>query len=211
MHLREMMTTRASTNEDVSKLITTMDSIRQQLLNVCPDGTVSVDDIYASSLISALPEDWTSVTAPLELQAAVTPVELKSVLRGHLTKLKNREVSQAVSSSTALSTSTSIKKHRNQSTAPRTECTYCQHKGHLADGCHRKLLNDQKKEIEALKKSMKTKSKSANVAQISDSESADSDDCKPSAKQTSSSRVKFSRAAKKSTITNPDHMTYNAD
>lgn len=46
MYLRSMMTTRADTDEDVTKLMSTMDSIRQQLLNVCPDGTVSVNDLY---------------------------------------------------------------------------------------------------------------------------------------------------------------------
>lgn len=80
MHLRSMMTTHADGDEDISKLITTMDGNRQRLLNVCPEGTVSVDKIFVSSLISALPESWTSVTAPLELQASVTPAKLKKVL-----------------------------------------------------------------------------------------------------------------------------------
>lgn len=119
-----MMTTRAASDDDFSKLITTMDAMHQQLLNVCPEGTVLVDEIYVSSLISAFPEDWTSVTAPLELQAAVTLVELKSVLQGHLTKLKNREVLPVVLSLTALLTTTATKKQQNQPAAPRTECTY---------------------------------------------------------------------------------------
>lgn len=80
MHLRSMMTTHADGDEDISKLITTMDGNRQRLLNVCPEGTVSVDKIFVSSLISALPESWTLVTAPLELQASVTPAKLKKVL-----------------------------------------------------------------------------------------------------------------------------------
>lgn len=39
MHLRAMMTTRADSDEEVSKLITTMDTLRQHLLNVCPERT----------------------------------------------------------------------------------------------------------------------------------------------------------------------------
>lgn len=87
MHLRVMMSTKAENDEDVSKLITNTDTIQQHLLNIFPDGTVSVDDFYISSLISALPESWTSVTAPLELQLVVTPLELKRVLRGHIAKI----------------------------------------------------------------------------------------------------------------------------
>lgn len=82
-----MMSTKAENDEDVSKLITNTDTIQQHLLNIFPDGTVSVDDFYISSLISALPESWTSVTAPLELQLVVTPLELKRVLRGHIAKI----------------------------------------------------------------------------------------------------------------------------
>lgn len=65
MHLRSMMSARAEDDEDVLKLIGSMDIFRQRLLNVCPDGSVSVDDLYVSSLISALPDFSTSVTAPL--------------------------------------------------------------------------------------------------------------------------------------------------
>lgn len=93
MHLRSMMTTRAGSDEKVKKLIGTMDVIRQRLMNVCPEGNVSIDDLYVSSLISALPESWTSVTTPLELQSVVTAGELKKVLRGHLVKMKNKETS----------------------------------------------------------------------------------------------------------------------
>lgn len=110
MHLRALMTARAETDDEVLKLITLMDINRQRLLNVCPDGTVSVDNIFVSSLISALPDSWTSVTAPLELQAVVTPSELKSGLRGHSIKLKNREPSSTPSSSTALSAAAPSKK-----------------------------------------------------------------------------------------------------
>lgn len=103
MHLRAMMSARADGDDNVLKLIGTMDVLRQKLLNVCPEGTVSVDDLFVSSLISALPESWTSVTAPLELQATVTPTELKKVLRGHSIKLKNRENPTSSTTSTAMS------------------------------------------------------------------------------------------------------------
>lgn len=193
MHLRAMMTTRATSDEDVSKLIGTMELIQQRLLNVCPDGKVSVDDIYVSSLIYALPEDWVSVTSPLELQAEVTPVEMKAVLRGHLTKLKNQEVSLAVSSSTALSATVANKKSRNPPLVPpRPECTYCQRKGHMSEICHRKLLDDQQTEIYALKQLIQSKStKSAKIAHLSSSDSSSDDDCRPSAKPTSTAHVKF--------------------
>lgn len=173
MYLRSMMTTRANGDDDVSKLITSMDTVRQRLLNVCPEGNVSVDDIYVSSLISALPESWTSVTAPLELQAHVTPAELKKVLRGHVVKLKNRDTSTVSTSSTAYSANTSSKSSKGKSGSSRPECDYCSYRGHTSDVCHRKQLDDQKKEIESLKNNIKSSktSKSAKVAKLSDSES----------------------------------------
>lgn len=80
MHLHSMMSQQVLSDNDVSKLIDAMDVLRQQLLNVCPEGTVSFNDLFISSLIPALLDDWTSVTAPLKLQATVTPIELKNVL-----------------------------------------------------------------------------------------------------------------------------------
>lgn len=217
MYLRSMMTTRANGDEDVSKLITNMDIIRQRLLNVCPEGTVSVDDIYVSSLISALPESWTSVTAPLELQAHVTPAELKKVLRGHVVKLKNRDTATPASTSTALSATVPSKKNKNKQGSSRPECDYCQYRGHTSEVCHRKMLEDQKREIESLKNNLKSTktSKSAKVAQLSDSDTDSSLDEIPNPKKKASSaasRVKFSRAAThqpKSGFT--DAFTYNAD
>lgn len=215
MHLRAMMTTRAENDDDVSKLIVTMDTLRQRLLNVSPDGTVSVDDLYVSSLISALPESWTSVTAPIELQATVSPSELKSVLRGHLIKLKNREASSSTLSSSALATSSSSRKPKHPSSAPRHECNYCKRKGHLADSCHRKLLDDQRKEIDALKQSIKTSksSKSAKVAQLSDSDTDSSIDAIQTSKKTAnSSCIRFSRLAKQTQVRHSsDDFIYNAD
>lgn len=213
MHLWSMMTLKANSDEDVSKLIGTMDAIRQRLLNICPDRTVSVDDIYISSLISALPEDWNSVTAPLELQAAITPVELKTVLRGHLTKTKNRGASSTVSTSTALSAAVPVKKGRAQQNTPRPDCSYCQRKGHLAESCHRKLLDNQRKEINLLKQLMKHHhySKTAKAAHLSDLDSDSSIEAKPSAKQSSMSNVKFSRAACSTSKSLSDHLSYNAD
>lgn len=58
---------------------------------------------------------------------------------------------------------------------------------------------------------MRSKSKSAKIAQLSDCELQSSDDGKPSAKQALSSRVKFSRSAKSFTYASSDHVTYNAD
>lgn len=215
MHLRAMMTARVENDDEVIKLIGTMDTFRQRLLNVCPDGTVSVDDLYVSSLISSLPDSWTLVTAPLELQATITPAELKRVLRGHVVKLKNREPSSSAQSSTSLSATTSSKKTRNQN-IPRQDCTYCQRKGHSADVCHRKQMDDQRKEIDALKKSIKNSSaaKSAKIAQLSESDTDDSLEDIPSAKTATSSsrRIKFSRmAATKATSTSVDALVYNAD
>lgn len=214
MHLRSMMSQCVTSNDDVSKFIVTMDTLRQRLLNFCADGTVSVNDLYISSLISALPDDWTSVTAPLELQATVTPMELKSVLWGHLTKLKNCETSFTVQSLTALSTSVSSKKTKSHSTSPRPECSHCKLKGHLANTCHWKLLEDQQKEINALKQALKNpkSSKAAKVA-VSDLDTNNSDNSKPSSKtaRASSGCVKLSRAARKLTTSQSHLFVYNAD
>lgn len=215
MHLRSMMTTRAGNDEEVSKLIGSMDFLWQLLLNVCPDGTVSVDDLYVSLLISALPESWTLVTTPLELQATFTPAELKNVLRGHIIKLKNCEASSSTITSTALSTSTSAKKSQNNTSAPRQECDYCKRKGHLSASCHRKLLDDQRREIDALEQSIKGSkySKSAKVAQLSDLDSDSSiDEVKKVKKTANSSRVKFAKLAKRMKNTSTtDNFVYNAD
>lgn len=212
MHLRSMMTAKAETDKDVSKLIGSMDTIRQRLSNVCPDGTVSVDNIYVTSLISALPKSWTSVTAPLELQPTVTPAELKSVLRGHITKLKNQEATSSTVASTAMSTTVTSKKSRGGPTVPRPECDYCKRKGHQSDSCHRKLLDNQQREIDALKHSIKSSktSKSAKSAYISKSDSEGSiNGVKVKA---GSAQIKFSRAATKSKInTMNDAFVYNAD
>lgn len=172
MHLRSIMTLRADGDEDVARLITTMDATRQRLMNFSPEGTVSVDDIFVSSLISALPESWTSVTAPLELQASVTPSELKKVLRGHIVKLKNRETSTPTTSSAALS-ATAPAKQGKQTHPPRPDCDYCNRRGHSSTVCHQKQMDDQQKEIESLKQSIKSSkhSKSAKVAYVSESDS----------------------------------------
>lgn len=204
MHLRSMMTTRADSDEDLAKLITTMDVLRQRLLNICNKGVVAIDNLFVLSLISALPESWTSVTAPLELQASITPSELKSVLRGHLVKLKNHEASAVTTPSTALSTFTAAKKSQNPPPSARTDCDYCKWRGHQAEDCHRKLLNNQRREIEALKLSGKgsKSSKLAKVAQVSESDSESSvDDVRTAEKVTAnSSRIKFSRAAKRNSV-----------
>lgn len=89
MHLQAMLTAHAEGDDDLLKLIGSMDVLCQRLMNVCPEGTVSAKNLYVSSLISAVPESWTSVTAPLELQPSVTPTELKKVLCEHSVKLKN--------------------------------------------------------------------------------------------------------------------------
>lgn len=163
-YLQSMMTMRADGDDDVSWLITTMDSTRQRLMNVSPAGTVSVDDIYVSSLISTLPESWTSVTAPLELQASVTPAELTKVLRGHIIKLKNCETSSLTKSLAAMSTTAPTKKGKS-ACRPRPECDYCNRHGHSSTIYHQKQMDDQRKEIDALKKTIK----SAKVAHISES------------------------------------------
>lgn len=125
MHLHSMMSQQVLSDNDVSKLIDAMDVLRQQLLNVCPEGTVSFNDLFISSLIPALLDDWTSVTAPLKLQATVTPIELKNVLWGHLNKLKNWESMLVAAWSAALSTTFSSKRNKSNTTPPPPECTYC--------------------------------------------------------------------------------------
>lgn len=214
MHLRALMTAKADTDDDVSKLIGTMDVIRQRLLNVCPEGNVSVDDIFVSSLISALPDTWTSVTAPLELQATITPSELKRVLRGHAVKLKNREATvTSSSSSTAMVATTSAKKSKAPSGPPRGDCDYCKRRGHSSDVCHRKQMDDQRKEIDALKLALKSP-KSAKVAHTSDTASDSSINEEVSTKHPSAdkSRIKFSRAAKLSSNNmTAESLVYNAD
>lgn len=219
MHLRAMMTTRTDNDEDVLKLIGTMDIIRQRLLNVFPDGLVSVDDLYVSSLISALPESWTSVTDPLELQLAVTPSELKKVLRGHAIKLKNHDSSHHTLLSTALSTTASSKKPctNNNSIQSKPDCDYCKRRGHSSDVCHRKQMDNQRKEIDALKAMMKNLkiTKSAKVAHVSDTESDESLHNLSSAKATTASslnRIKFSRMdVTKQEHRSPSDQVYNAD
>lgn len=214
MYLRSMMTTRAGSDDEVTKLIGTMDVIRQRLLNVCPDGNISINDLYVSSLISALPESWTSVTSPLELQAHVSPGELKRVLRGHIVKLKNQETSSSTAS-VALSATTSSKKSKSQQPPPRPDCDYCKRKGHSGTDCHRKQMDEQRREIESLKQSIKNvkSSKSARVAHVLESESDLSVEETQAAKSaTSSSHIKFSRAAAVD-VRNVDNdlFTYNAD
>lgn len=209
------MTARAENDDDVLKLIGTMDVLRQRLMNVCPDGNVSVDDLFVSSLISALPESWTSVTAPLELQPSITPVELKKVLRGHSVKLKNREALTTTSTSTALSVTTQSKRSKSNS-QPKADCDYCKRRGHSSDVCHKKQMDDQRKEIESLKNQMKNSklAKSAKVAQVTDSDSDDSIMDISSAKATSTSRnrVKFSRMAATNNQSNTlNSLVYNAD
>lgn len=152
------------------------------------------------------------VTAPLELQVSITPIELKNVLRGHLTKLKNGEAT-GTSTSVALLATLPVKKGKSSSNNPRPNCSYSQQKGHQEDSCHRKLLDDQNKEINVLKLSLKNPrpSKPANVAQLSDSDTDSSDDSKPAGKHVSTGRVKFSRAARKLAKPSSDHLSYNAD
>lgn len=197
MYLRSMMTMRADGDEDVARLITTMDSTRQRLMNFSPEGTVSVDDIYVSSLISALPESWTSVTAPLEVQASVTPAELKKVFRGRIIKLKNWEKSTPTSSSAALSVTAPTKKGKH-TYPPQPDCDYCNLCGHSSTICHPKHMDDQQKEIEALKQSIKSSkhSKSAKFAHLSESDSDSSvAEVKSSKLASSSTTVKLSRKA----------------
>lgn len=215
MHLRAMMTARAEGDDDVLKLIGTMDVLRQKLMNVCPDGTVSVDDLFVSSLISALPESWTSVTAPLELQPSVTPTELKKVLRGHSVKLKNRETSAPSTVSTAMAAASQPKRTKSNS-QPKADCDYCKRRGHMSDVCHQKQMDDQRREIEALKNQMKRSglTKLAKSAHVSDSDSDESlqDITAAKAKSSSSNRVKFSRmAATTHKTTVSDALVYNAD
>lgn len=131
-------------------------------------------------------------------------------------KLKNREPSTASTSSTAMSASTVSKKSRAQPPLPRQECLYCKRKGHSSDVCHRKQMDDQRKEIDALKKSMKSSSisKSAKIAQLSESDSDESLDVVSTAKtvSTSSNRIKFSQmAAIDARINSSDALLYNAD
>lgn len=102
-------------------------------------------------LIFTLLDDWTSFIAPLELQPAVTPVQLKNFLRRYLIELKNLESSSAVSSLTALSATVSTKEGKSQSSNPFPECSYCQRKCRLSSACCGKQLNYQLKEIDALK------------------------------------------------------------
>lgn len=88
MHLRAMFTTRGQCDEEIPKLITTKDTLRQRLWNARPDGQLSINDIYFIAAISALPKSWTTVTAPLKLKANVTGAKLKSVLRVILSNLE---------------------------------------------------------------------------------------------------------------------------
>lgn len=186
-------------------------------MNVCPDGSVYVDDIYVSSLISALPETWTLVTAPLELQPTVTPSELKKVLRGHAVKLKNRDTSSHTSS-TALSTTAPSRKSRvNNNSQPKPDCDYFTRRGHLSDVCHKKQMDDQRREIDSLKDMMK-KSKLtelAKLAHVSDSESDDSLDNITSAEAATASltnRIKFLReAAIRHQSHTSNELVFNAD
>lgn len=165
-----MMTTQAESDEDVSKVIGTMDVIWQRLLNVCPDGTVSVENLYVSSLMYALPESWTLVTAPLELQQQVTPAKIKKVLHNHVIKLKNHNTSTVTSSFAALSAKALAKKSEPKQNPSWPECDHCHCQGHLFNTCHLKQMEEKHKEIDALKESINSKSgKSAKLAQISDS------------------------------------------
>lgn len=68
MHLRSMMSEQATDTDDVSRLLGPMENLCNKLQNVCPEGTVTIDDVYISSVIAALPESWSAVTGPLELQ-----------------------------------------------------------------------------------------------------------------------------------------------
>lgn len=214
MHLRSMMTAQAESDDDVSKPISTMDTFRQRLLNVCPDGTMSIDDLYVSFLISALPETWTLVTAPLKLQSVVTPSQLKKVLRGHSIKLKNREPSIQATTSTAMSTTSSTAKSKPPARS-RPECDYCSRKGNPTNLCHQKQMDEQGKEIETLKRTIKHSStqKSAKAAHLSDSDTDSSvAEIEQSRAASSSKTIKFSRKASDRHINGPNHhLVYNAD
>ena len=76
------------------------------------------------------------------------------------------------SSSAALS-ATSLVRKPQPSNHPRPNCDYCNWKGHPSHLCHQKLMDDQRKEIKSLKRSLKSPSgkKSVRAAQVSESDS----------------------------------------
>lgn len=196
MHLRSMMAEQAVDTDDVGKLLGQMDNLRQKLRNICPDGNVTIDDVYISSVISALPDSWTAVTAPLELQKSVTVAQLNNVLCGHIIKLKNRDCHlqqpASVAANAAVSNSSNHLTMRNKPSNARSQsssksaptagsssssCGHCGFRGHSIERCRTKQLNDLRKEIEDLKTTSKRNPRhraAKATAPASDSESGSS-------------------------------------
>lgn len=168
MHLRSMMSEQAVDTKDVGKLLGRMDNLRNKLRNICPDGSVTINNVYISSVISALPEAWSSVTAPLELQHLFTVAQLNNVLRGHIVKLKNCDshLQQSTSVTTSLAASNtygSSSKKAKPGTMPRfssrtpptagespSSCDHCGFWGHLVNRCWTKQIDELRKEIDHL-------------------------------------------------------------
>lgn len=168
MCLKWMMSEQATDTKDVGRLLGRMDSLRQRLRNICPDGAVTIADVYISSIISALPELWSVVTNPLELQHTVTVAQLTNMLRSHLFNLKNRETHTHLSSSVTAnsanfskSNNSSGAKHRGKTPRLKTQssssstCNHCGFKGHTINTCRTKQFKDLRKYLDDVKASVK--------------------------------------------------------
>lgn len=87
--LRSLMAMSVTDDDDISSHIIEIETLGSQLLKLCKNGLIAIEDIQTASLIASLPESFTSVTSPFKQREDAKFEDVSKAVKGHITTRKN--------------------------------------------------------------------------------------------------------------------------
>lgn len=167
-YIRQLMTSQVADNhEAITKHLIEMSRVAGRLRKLCPQGTISIDDLEIASMTASLPSSLSVVLSPFKHQDEARPKDAANAVRDELITWKNRANLQSVSSASASRvegksktySQTERKDGEGKEKSARTRCDYC--RNFHGGKCHSREMDELKKEMNELKSGKGGKSQMA--------------------------------------------------
>lgn len=156
-YIRQLMTSQvADESEAIIEHLLEMSRVAGRLRNLCPNGTIKIDNLEIVSLTASLPPSFSSVLSPFERQESARPKDAANAVRDELVTRRNfsnisvmaNAVANQVESKYQNSSNSDKKEGKSKERQPRSKCDYC--KNFHGGKCHKKEVDELEKKIEDL-------------------------------------------------------------
>lgn len=149
-HLRKLMNLPVASDDGIKEHLMQINSIGTSLHKLSNNGMIAVEDIKVAALLSLLPSEYNSTTAPFERMTDVRYKSVSDAVRGAVMTNRNRStntvsstasVAQTTGSSSRFKGKKKIDNEKNDRSNPsldRPRCDHCRSTYHKAENCIKK-------------------------------------------------------------------------